>query len=724
MSAAVKRACDACHRRKVKCDGINPCRNCATAQLSCTYNAIPQKKGPKGSRAKVISELRETQRQTSLAARVQNRVAGLTAGPSQNPTTAGPSPGMVTGELVKECFEFFFSHMYSSMPFLVRQKIEQQAMFMEQNRDSYCLVTALCAFVMLQPGMTMPSSDPYNLDMMPGSNLIASTLLLEEAMRVRNGYEYLDTPTLNSIATSYFFFACNYGVESHSKAWYYLREASTMMHMLDMHKEETYLQWDPVEASRRRRLYWLIFSTERAYALQRQRPVTLQASINLPTMADDPTDPLASELAPFIALVNSFRLFDDSLLSTWNKTAANFTSAYTANLQKQLNDIMPSYVCQDSQFNDMSTSQQWLKTTHWQLSSQGEDNGMGFQFPAEVAREMVVSWASQFPGQGVQLIGSGFIEKLFEIANDATTALSHKPLSRDRFTVGPRERLSQILNIVAVLKNGDQRFIPLLFNKLTEALPRLVTPMLQNAPECVSANLANIDIFDGFGNAGMAQAPPGQMHLGLDTEDLDKFGVPDYDRKFSLASMNNSSPDSSMGNNGSATMSMPPGTSPDMAPSFATSPPIMSPGIDFSQNMNDFSFPDMMMQRMGGQNSQPQMNQQHSGMPMLQSQNFNPQQMHGQMGQQSPQSMGVLNSQTPSQMGNPQQSMMNQKQNIQGQMPMMHAVSPQGANMVSPGMGIEQQRGKSFTLASHPAHQAPGIPRTVGDFHALQRSFP
>lgn len=409
MSAAVKRACDACHRRKVKCDGINPCRNCATAQLSCTYNAIPQKKGPKGSRAKVISELRETQRQTSLAARVQNRVAGLTAGPSQNPTTAGPSPGMVTGELVKECLEFFFSHMYSNMPILVRQAIEQQSMFMEQNRDVYCLVTSLCAFVMLQPGMTMPSSDPYNLDIMPGSNLIASTLLLEEAMRVRNGYEYLDAPTLNSIATSYFIFACYYGVESHGKAWYYLREASTMIHMLEMHKEDTYRQWDPVESARRRRLYWLIFTTERAYALQRQRPVTLQASINLPTLADDPTDPLAQDLPPFLALVNAFRLFDDSLISTWNKTAANFTSAYTTNLQKQLNDIMPSYLCQDSQFGDMSTNQQWLKTTHWQLSSQGEDNGMGFQFPAEVAREMLASWASQFPGQGVQLMGTGLV---------------------------------------------------------------------------------------------------------------------------------------------------------------------------------------------------------------------------------------------------------------------------------------------------------------------------
>ncbi|KUJ19143.1 uncharacterized protein LY89DRAFT_478685 [Mollisia scopiformis] len=53
MSTSVKRACDACHRRKLKCDGINPCRNCSSAQLSCTYHAIPQQKDPKGSRAKL-----------------------------------------------------------------------------------------------------------------------------------------------------------------------------------------------------------------------------------------------------------------------------------------------------------------------------------------------------------------------------------------------------------------------------------------------------------------------------------------------------------------------------------------------------------------------------------------------------------------------------------------------------------------------------------------------
>lgn len=156
MSTAVKRACDACHRRKVKCDGINPCRNCSSAQLTCTYNAIPQKKGPKGSRAKVISELRETQRQTSLSAKVQSRLNGL-GSPSCSSPSLAPTPGLLAPEMVKESVEFFFTNMYSIMPILHRQRLEQQCMFLDQNPDVYCILTSLSAFMMFQPGMSLPS---------------------------------------------------------------------------------------------------------------------------------------------------------------------------------------------------------------------------------------------------------------------------------------------------------------------------------------------------------------------------------------------------------------------------------------------------------------------------------------------------------------------------------------------------------------------------------------
>jgi hypothetical protein len=326
---------------------------------------------------------------------------------------SSPTPGLLTSELVKECAQFYFDNLYSQAPILDRRQVEQQVLYMEQNRDAYCLMTALCAFIMLQPGMAMPAGDPYNLDMVPGANIVSSQLLLEECLRVRKGYEYLDSVTLNSLATNFFLFGCFYAQEMHDKAWYYLREATTMIHMADMHKEEHYMHLDAAEASRRRRLFWLFFSIERAYAIQRQRPITLQATVNLPTLGDDSTDPQAHMLNGFILLVNMFRPFDDAFTAAWNKTRGHFSSQYVNGLQKQLNDVVQSYACQDSNFHDLHTNQQWLKNTVWQLTSGvvngNSDDSMSFQYPMHMSRELMVNMAAQFPVQVVDLLGTGLV---------------------------------------------------------------------------------------------------------------------------------------------------------------------------------------------------------------------------------------------------------------------------------------------------------------------------
>jgi hypothetical protein len=600
MSQAVKRACDACHRRKVKCDGINPCRNCSSAQLSCTYNAIPQKKGPKGSRAKVISELRENQRQTSLSHKVQNRMNGINCSPAGS--SAAPTPGLLTSEMVKECVQFFFDNMYAQLPILDRRQLEQQILYMEQNRDAYCLMTSLCAFIMLQPGMAMPPGDPYNLDMVPGANIISSQLLLEETLRVRRGYEYLDSISPNALATNFFLYGCYYGQESHDRAWYYLREATTMVHMVGMHKEEYYMQLDPAEASRQRRLFWLLFVTERAYAIQRGRPLTLQATIKLPTAADDPADPLAHQLSSFILLVNLFRPFDEALTSTWNKTRGHLSAQYVTGLQKQLNELAQSYLCQDSNFNDLRTNQQWLKNTVWQLTNGVVNNGedsMSYQYPVDMARQLLMSMASQFPGQGMELMNSGLMDKLIGSADTMAEFLSMQPASRDPFATGPREHLNQMLNIVAMSRNGDHRFLPLLMSKVTEVLPRLINPMLQNAPE--NSNLANVDIFDGFGNAGMAQPPQQQqsqqMSMQMDN-DYDQ-----YESKYNIE-MGGTPESASNSNNSHGTPQVAQQANSEMNGSFVGSPPIMSPAIEYQHGMNNFActpMNEMVMSPLGNQ---------------------------------------------------------------------------------------------------------------------------
>lgn len=340
--------------------------------------------------------------------------------------------------------------------------------------------------------------------------------------------------------------------------------------------------------------------------------MTLQSSVNLPTLADDPTDPLAHQLHGFIMLVNMYRPFDDAFTATWNKTRGHFSPQYISGLQKQLNELAQSYACQDNNFNDFRTNQQYLKNTVWQLtngvvSGNGDDSSMSFQYPMDMARELLVNMASQFPGQGMDLISTGLIEKLVETAYSLTDFLAIQPASRDPFAVGPREHLTQIMTIVAMSRNGDHRFLPLLMSKVADVLPRTVNPMLQNAPE--NSNLANVDIFDGFGNAGMAQ-PPMQMAMSNDYDR--KFSVEEYEKKYAME-MNGHTPDSGSNSN--------PGTSPgnmtsDMNNSYVASPGLVSPVMDYPHNMNNFcnSMSDMVMSPIGNGPSQQQINAQMNAM--------------------------------------------------------------------------------------------------------------
>src|SRR3569833_1257902 len=98
------------------------------------------------------------------------------------------------------------------------------------------------------------------------------------------------------------------------------------------------------------------------------------------------------------------------------------------------------------------------------------------------------------------------IEKLLNITANLTDVLPFQPASRDSYQVGPRESLTQILHFLADVRNGDHSFMPLLLSKGHEVLPLRIIPVLLIAPE-TSVPMPCVDLFDGCGNAGIAQPP-------------------------------------------------------------------------------------------------------------------------------------------------------------------------------------------------------------------------
>ncbi|PVH94107.1 hypothetical protein DM02DRAFT_646106 [Periconia macrospinosa] len=137
-----------CYRCKVKCisKGTNFCKNCVLAGLAYTYNAIPQKKGLKGNRVKVLSELRENQGNAQL-------------------TTVGTFArilGLLPISLIKSCLEFFFAN---------------------HSTEAYCIIVALYAYVIIQANIIVPPELLPRSKMAQLLNISIGHILVEEAIR-------------------------------------------------------------------------------------------------------------------------------------------------------------------------------------------------------------------------------------------------------------------------------------------------------------------------------------------------------------------------------------------------------------------------------------------------------------------------------------------------------------------------------------------------------------
>ena len=163
--------------------------------------------------------------------------------------------------------------------------------------------------------------------------------------------------------------------------------------------------------------------------MQRHRPLTLHATINLPTLDEDPHETL--EISGFLHLVNLFLPFDDTFVGLWNKTTGNCSTQWLAELQRKLSEALPSQInSTESQAADLRTSQQWLKTMIWQLSitngylsSASPDNSMTFRYPIDIAKNLV-SDTSRLSVQSMEVHGVGLVSLLNSSLCKPTIALT------------------------------------------------------------------------------------------------------------------------------------------------------------------------------------------------------------------------------------------------------------------------------------------------------------
>jgi hypothetical protein len=398
-------------------------------------------------------------------------------------------------------------------------------------------------------------------------------------------------------------------------------------------------------------------------------------------------------------LVNLFRSFDDTFMLAWNKTRSECSPAYLGVLQSKMTEMGSPYInAPDSQFTDMRSNQQWLKTISLHLSSPNtvhhNSEDLAYQYPIDPSRDPA-SISSQFQSQSSELLGMPLVAKLLDIACALTDVLSVQPAG-DPFSVGPQQHLQALLQILNALRSGDHHFMPLLLNKVHDILPRLVNPMLQRMPD----NLVNIDIFDGFGNAGMAQ-PPIMSDFKQESFKSEPFTPAPVQRVDEIVT------ESSSSNGGASNADL-------NSPFPMTSPPsVVSPAMEYPQqhHLGDFNPMSEMMMGSMNQSSQTNMSGQTGSIGQQQHLGY-----HAQRITSNPTMHNQMHNGSHGQMSHNSLAMHQQNHNHNPQFSQM-SQSPINQGVVS-NMTHRQQPQRT---ASYNMHQPPHI-RTVGDFHALQRA--
>lgn len=313
---SVRRACDCCRKKKIRCDSCQPCRNCRTKSLTCSYFYSPKTKGrdksqdsagiesilpgnddavydgqqrlptssssPKSLEYSFEGSLKNLE--SSLPSRVSvashNDAVSLSLELPVYPETYG-APGVIPRRAVSEnsyhdwpdqrphirisiedllpVIEMYFDHLFPIMPVLDRNKYLNSKLAVDQlglPPGEHALLTAVSALTIVQlslPGHFVPNENPT----------ISAGMLIDECLRTRHKCNYIENPNLSTVLTSFYLFGYYGNLEKHSHARHFLHEAISFAEAIKLDDEVYLSQLDSRQEQWYRRTFWLLFVTER-----------------------------------------------------------------------------------------------------------------------------------------------------------------------------------------------------------------------------------------------------------------------------------------------------------------------------------------------------------------------------------------------------------------------------------------------------------------------------
>ncbi|KAG9253159.1 uncharacterized protein F5Z01DRAFT_176075 [Emericellopsis atlantica] len=406
------------------------------------------------------------------------------------PTPAAPSDDWrVPPSTFTPYTQLYFDRLYPVFPVLERHQLDSTASW-----DQYALASSLGAAITAQLNLVDPStihrpssssassalrsssSPPQQQQPLPGQ------VWTDHALQARQAWDYMSAPTESTIMTSFFLFVYYDNAKRPQKAGYYLREAIGFALALGLDDLDTYHDAASHDDQRRCRLFWLLFITERFYALQHRGSVLLRSTIPLPQVFTSPQPKL---IYGFVSLVHLFKCVDDKFVSLWRTSRAVLTwgspsaSASVASVaddtgkaawQGPLCDSVAGQSMEgelvEVQRLDIAVTQQWLHLLAWQLQ---DARAASRRVPFVVSRETlgVVTRADR---QCLEAHGIGMEQKLFAIACCVSDVLQRSAeLDRDAVSMG-HQYLHGFMRVLSSFRNRESEYLQPLLARATKTL--------------------------------------------------------------------------------------------------------------------------------------------------------------------------------------------------------------------------------------------------------------
>lgn len=319
--SSLKQACDNCRRRKIKCNrGLPACDKCQRLLLSCSYSDVLRRKGPKFRTLYPLAPVHPLSARHGTSWPPEQRLYGtdndafpdqasayglssptspvfgvpdqqysipdgsdtysqlpppeLVSSPDSTDSTYGsanshalPHARRLSPQILLAHVNVYLKYLFPIMPVVRSEQLQRDSHQPARlSAQRYAFLASLCAATHIQLKLDgdTPVPEPSRLQSMgEGHCLMSGEELLTEAVRARRECDIVEGMNIESLLTSFFLFATYGNLDRQDHAWFYLCQATSMAFTLGLHRESTYAEWNVEEAEEKRRVFWLLFITER-----------------------------------------------------------------------------------------------------------------------------------------------------------------------------------------------------------------------------------------------------------------------------------------------------------------------------------------------------------------------------------------------------------------------------------------------------------------------------